>query len=188
MDKCREEFEKWAKGYVHTQRVYKMEGNTVLDELEDNYPRLDTQLAWMAFQSAWDASTLAVGYSEEQMKVAYDEGLRFGVQEDMGSDDGEQANSLAELLATLTPAQPYGADGVGLSHADVTSLIIGEKPREKCVWQEDGEFIWNTECKNSFTLLFVPECGTPVENGFIYCTYCGKPLVQRSYQPEESED
>jgi hypothetical protein len=45
-----------------------------------------------------------VGYSLDQVKLAYDEGLRFGIQEDMGSDSGEQANSLAELLATMTPA------------------------------------------------------------------------------------
>jgi hypothetical protein len=59
MDKCREAFEKWAKGYVPTERVYKMDGNTVLEELEDYYTRLDTQLTWMAYKAAWNAKPVS---------------------------------------------------------------------------------------------------------------------------------
>ena len=79
-----------------------------------------------------------VGYSREQMKIAYDEGVRLGIQEDMGSYDGEQANTLSELLATMTP---YGSDGVGLSHADVSELITGKPAKDPALLVEALELI-----------------------------------------------
>ncbi len=50
-----------------------------------------------------------------------------------------------------------------------------------CTWHEDDDGHWHTDCKQMFTLFD----GTPVENGFGFCPYCGKELEEERYQEEE---
>lgn len=45
----------------------------------------------------------------------------------------------------------------------------------KCKWQIDDEGIYETGCGNRFEFWE----GTPKENRFIYCPYCGKPLIEK---------
>jgi hypothetical protein len=60
-------------------------------------------------------------------------------------------------------------------------LIVKElKESEDCVWQENEDGYWDTECKQSFML----EYDTPVKNGFKFCCYCGSKLIEKHYQPE----
>jgi hypothetical protein len=50
-------------------------------------------------------------------------------------------------------------------------------PDDKCEWTFDEiEECWNTSCGEGFWL----ETGTPKENGFEYCPYCGRELVEKS--------
>ena len=44
---------------------------------------------------------------------------------------------------------------------------------EECAWRED-QSDWETDCGNRFTLFD----GTPLENGMVYCCFCGKCIVQ----------
>lgn len=51
-----------------------------------------------------------------------------------------------------------------------------------CVWAEDEDGNWWTSCGEGF----VTSDGTPEENGFNFCCYCGFVLVQkRVEQPLE---
>lgn len=44
---------------------------------------------------------------------------------------------------------------------------------ERCLWEyQEDEDCWDTECGNKFTLID----GTPIENDFHFCPYCGKEL------------
>lgn len=47
-----------------------------------------------------------------------------------------------------------------------------------CTWHEDDDGHWHTDCKQIFTLFD----GTPVENGFKFCPYCGKALVEEKFE------
>ena len=43
----------------------------------------------------------------------------------------------------------------------------------RCLWKhQEDEDCWDTECGNKFVL----EVGTPIENDFHFCPYCGKGL------------
>lgn len=46
---------------------------------------------------------------------------------------------------------------------------------KNCLWIEDEDKNYETGCDNMFTF----NVGCPVENGFIYCPYCGKKLKVR---------
>lgn len=54
-------------------------------------------------------------------------------------------------------------------------------PVEQCKWTEDEAGAWETDCGQMFEF----HVGTPVDNGFLFCRYCGKELVEVI---EESED
>jgi len=42
-----------------------------------------------------------------------------------------------------------------------------------CLWNEDAEGIWHTDCKNTHE-FFV---GGPKDNKYFFCPYCGEPLT-----------
>ena len=44
----------------------------------------------------------------------------------------------------------------------------------KCWWEADEDENWDTTCVNKF--VFIDD--GPIANGFRYCPYCGKPLVE----------
>ena len=44
---------------------------------------------------------------------------------------------------------------------------------EKCIWNDDDG--WQSACGDSFWF----EDGGPRENGFKFCPYCGKELVEK---------
>ena len=47
-----------------------------------------------------------------------------------------------------------------------------------CEWirDPDDDSFWTTGCGD----MFVLNEGTPTENGFLYCPYCGKPLKEET--------
>lgn len=45
-----------------------------------------------------------------------------------------------------------------------------------CEWKEDpNDFFWETSCGNRFIF----ECGSPSENRFVYCPYCGRRISEK---------
>lgn len=46
----------------------------------------------------------------------------------------------------------------------------------KCWWTENEDGYWDTSCDNAFEIID----GTPAENNFKFCCYCGGQLVQVS--------
>jgi hypothetical protein len=54
-----------------------------------------------------------------------------------------------------------------------------------CTWSqiEDGGD-WDTSCHDLFTLME----GSPSENGMKFCCYCGRPLVEKHYEPEPEDE
>ena len=57
-----------------------------------------------------------------------------------------------------------------------------------CKWfqedEGDTECVYNSECGHSFIL----NEGTPEENAFKYCTYCGAEISQVLYAEEKTEN
>jgi hypothetical protein len=56
-----------------------------------------------------------------------------------------------------------------------------------CEWTEEKEWgesmgTWDTECGNAFTIID----GTPQENGFKFCLYCGKSLIESAEGTEQA--
>jgi hypothetical protein len=64
--------------------------------------------------------------------------------------------------------------------------VAVEIAADVCHWdQESDEFCdnWETDCGQTFVF----EDGTPEENSHRFCSYCGKPIVQRLYVPDQEE-
>ena len=58
---------------------------------------------------------------------------------------------------------------------------------EKCKWTLEDNYIdvhWETECGNAFCF----GDGGPTDNGMIYCSYCGRKLVEVVPKPEAEDD
>lgn len=54
-----------------------------------------------------------------------------------------------------------------------------------CTWTEDYDGgVWETQCGQCFTLLE----GTPEDNNFSFCCFCGKPMKEIPKIEEEDED
>lgn len=54
---------------------------------------------------------------------------------------------------------------------------------DNCTWTQESDYdseIWVTDCSHAFCLYD----GTPSENGFNFCCYCGKPLVEETFVDE----
>jgi len=51
---------------------------------------------------------------------------------------------------------------------------------DKCEW-EWGDCYWDTGCGRAFEF----NDGTPTDNDFRYCPYCGKELVESGYVEED---
>ena len=59
---------------------------------------------------------------------------------------------------------------------------MNSKRIDSCEWHEDADGLWETECGHTFQC----DTGTPSENRFAHCCYCGDPLHEVPYT--ESED
>lgn len=55
--------------------------------------------------------------------------------------------------------------------------------KSTCVWEEDSDGDWNTDCDNIFVLID----GTPKSNNFIACCYCGKMLEEKLFKEDNNE-
>jgi rRNA maturation endonuclease Nob1 len=52
---------------------------------------------------------------------------------------------------------------------------------KKCTWSEDEDGLWHTECHQIHQFFD----GTPTENSYKFCPYCGKPLKEEKYKGED---
>ena len=43
---------------------------------------------------------------------------------------------------------------------------------DHCTWTQDADGIWHTSCEHAHEF----NTGTPEENDYLYCPYCGKVL------------
>ena len=46
-----------------------------------------------------------------------------------------------------------------------------------CAWIEDEDGVWHTSCDRAFQFID----GGPIENGAMYCLYCGEQMIAKSY-------
>ena len=53
-----------------------------------------------------------------------------------------------------------------------------------CTWSEDEDGVWDTSCGNRFEI----EAGSPEENGFKFCCYCGGALEQVYFLNEDLDE
>jgi hypothetical protein len=62
----------------------------------------------------------------------------------------------------------------------MTSTFEGADPMEtNCRWKEDDDGVWETACQHAFVF----SDGSPAQNGFEFCPYCGGKLVIQN-EPE----
>ena len=55
-----------------------------------------------------------------------------------------------------------------MTQEQINSLLA--KPATKsCTWTEDADGNWHTGCQQIHVII----SGTPDENGYVYCPYCG---------------
>jgi uncharacterized protein YbaR (Trm112 family) len=65
------------------------------------------------------------------------------------------------------------------------SGLITELLGKPCEWHEDEESIYQTQCRRWFQFTE----GDPQDNDFVYCPFCGQPLVVWKYtNPAEGEE
>jgi hypothetical protein len=55
--------------------------------------------------------------------------------------------------------------------------------RTTCLWRADADGNWTTTCGNEHVLIE----GTPVQNFFEWCCYCGLKLTEQPYVEERNE-
>ena len=97
-------------------------------------------------------------------------------------DEQPTAYDLDKVVEQLKAVsyERYGNDGMGgervVNLDDVVEIVKGGdvEPKSECKWKlEDAEGnLYATECKNR-KLIFE---GTPKENGYRYCPYCGRKI------------
>ena len=51
-----------------------------------------------------------------------------------------------------------------------------------CDWQQEEEGQWETDCDETFEF----QEGGPLDNGFEWCPYCGKKLVETIYSEPQN--
>jgi hypothetical protein len=62
-----------------------------------------------------------------------------------------------------------------MTQEQINSLLA--KPETKsCTWTEDADGNWNTGCQEIHVFI----SGTPHENGYVYCPYCGGKIEAES--------
>lgn len=79
-------------------------------------------------------------------------------------------------MATTEPCQKCG-EHVSTAAPFQHNCGMVEVPPEisnSCTWESDDDGIWNTACGQAF--LFNDD--GPTANGFKFCPYCGRPLIQ----------
>ncbi len=52
------------------------------------------------------------------------------------------------------------------------------KQHNGCEWKPDEDGIYDTDCNERFEISE----GTPKDNKFVFCPYCGKPIVPKEKQ------
>jgi hypothetical protein len=57
---------------------------------------------------------------------------------------------------------------------------MGGRMNEKCTWSEDEDGLWWTACKEIHEFFD----GTPTENSYKFCPYCGKVLIEKTLEYE----
>ncbi len=83
-----------------------------------------------------------------------------------------------EIVSLRARAEQAEADAVAISLEASEELAAMQKP---CTWQEtDGGEGWATDCGEMHVII----AGTPVENGYRHCCYCGHSLVERPWTEE----
>ncbi len=81
--------------------------------------------------------------------------------------------------------------GESLDASDIRPPLDRESPlyrkliKQVCVWQEDENGNWDTDCGDKHIL----NEGTPSENNMAYCCYCGGKLIEEPYvDPDDTDD
>ena len=59
-----------------------------------------------------------------------------------------------------------------------------ESSAGKCSWSPDGDGVYLTGCENCFEITE----GTPQDNGFKFCVYCGKEIDASEWKDEDEDE
>ena len=49
---------------------------------------------------------------------------------------------------------------------------------KSCAWTEDADGNWHTGCQQIHVFI----SGTPQENGYVFCPYCGRKIERKDEQ------
>lgn len=62
-------------------------------------------------------------------------------------------------------------------------MTVADGRRNVCSWIEDSDGTWETQCDHYFVVME----GTPAENGFRFCCYCGGELFLSPFDETDEE-
>ena len=62
--------------------------------------------------------------------------------------------------------------------------LLAKPATKSCTWTEDADGNWHTGCQEIHVFI----SGTPQENGYVYCPYCGVQISMSPAAPCRKED
>ena len=91
-------------------------------------------------------------------------------------EESDKEKKVTDHLMVLFATEPKCLDGQPLTEQPMPKRIVDLLNRDQdiCLWStaqdDDFDTTWETSCGEAFCF----NEGTPKENGYIFCTHCGK--------------
>ena len=96
-----------------------------------------------------------------------------------------------ETMATTEPCPKCGEEISTAYGAILHHCRVIETPPEianKCVWEADEDGIWHASCDHTNQNLYCFNEDGPDANGFSFCPFCGRHLLEVKPMPEPTVD
>ena len=60
----------------------------------------------------------------------------------------------------------------------ITEWKVADTRSPSCLWNENEDGWWETRCQHAFEFTD----GSPIENSFHFCPFCGLPLTEKKWE------
>lgn len=133
----------------------------------------------------WPLPILIVGYSAQELdrlRAWVEDYARLAIEQDRARRGEQCPFPILDDDGTVAACVAAGHCGCGATSPQ-PSIDPADREHARCNWTEDSDGNWDTTCGNTFVI----ESGTPADNNFHWCCYCGKKLAQASYVEPAAE-
>ena len=73
---------------------------------------------------------------------------------------------------------PLGPDATNRCERCGRSIFVPPEIMNSCAWEADEDGIWHAACDHASQNLYCFNDEGPKGNGFKFCPFCGRPLVE----------